>query len=149
MTLMYGRPEDIDAWMALVAEVAPTFPGLETPEQLAEHRETVLRFIGRGDAVCVREDAEICGVLLFSRRHHKICCLAVSSAYRKRGVASMLLAEALARLDRSQIITVSTFRENDPRGTAPRALYRKFGFVAGELTVEFGYPHQTFLLYPQ
>ncbi|NMA08435.1 MAG: GNAT family N-acetyltransferase [Clostridiales bacterium] len=148
MTLMYGRPEDIDAWMALVAEVAPTFPGLETPEQLAEHR-----------ASCGLSDAEMPSVSERTRRFAACCCplagiiksaaWGVSSAYRRRGVASMLLTEALARLDRSQMITVSTFRENNPRGTAPRALYRKFGFVAGELTVEFGYPNQTFLLYPQ
>ena len=46
------------------------------------------------------------------------------------------------------VITVSTFRENDDKGKAPRALYRKFGFQEGELTEEFGHPTQVFVLYP-
>ncbi len=40
-----------------------------------------------------------------------ICCLAVDPAYRKRGIASILLKEALDKLDRDKDITVSTFRE--------------------------------------
>lgn len=42
----------------------------------------------------------------------------------------------------------ATFRENDDKGIAPRALYSKFGFQEGELTEEFGYPNQVFVLYP-
>ena len=38
--------------------------------------------------------------------------------------------------------------EEDSKGTAPRALYRKFGFVEGELIEEFGYPNQRFILHP-
>ena len=45
-------------------------------------------------------------------------------------------------------ITVSTFRENDEKGIAPRALYKKFGFQEGEMTEEFGYPNQVFVLHP-
>ena len=32
------------------------------------------------------------------------------------------------------------------KGTNPRALYRKFGFVEAGLTEEFGYPNQVFVL---
>ena len=70
----------------------------------------------------------------------------VTSAYRKRGIASLLLREALDKLDRDKDITVSTFRENDVKGTAPRKLYKKFGFEEGELIEEFGYPNQRFVL---
>ena len=41
-----------------------------------------------------------------------VCCLAVDPAYRKRGIASLLLREAIDKLDRDKDITVSTFREN-------------------------------------
>ena len=58
------------------------------------------------------------------------------------------MRKALDELDRNREITVSTFRENDDKGTAPRALYRKFGFKEGEMTEEFGYPTQIFVLYP-
>jgi hypothetical protein len=58
----------------------------------------------------------------------------------------MLLQEALKNLDPTKDITVSTFREEDEKGTAPRALYKKFGFEEDELIEEFGYPNQRFVL---
>lgn len=76
-----------------------------------------------------------------------ICCLAIDPAYRKRGIASLLLKEALDKLDRDKDITVSTFRKNDVKGIAPRKLYKKFGFEEGELIEEFGYPNQRFVLH--
>ncbi len=45
----------------------------------------------------------------------------------------MLLSEALDKLDRDKDIIVSTFRENDVKGIAPRNLYKKFGFEEDEL----------------
>lgn len=77
-----------------------------------------------------------------------ICCLAVSPKYRRRGVASMLMDEALNNLDRTKEISVSTFRADDEKGTAPRALYEKYGFVADELIEEFDYPNQKYVLHP-
>ena len=75
-----------------------------------------------------------------------ICCLAVSPDQRRKGIASRLLEKALDELDRNRDITVSTFREGDEKGIAPRALYRKYGFREAELTEEFGYPNQVFVL---
>ena len=60
----------------------------------------------------------------------------------------MLLDAALEQLDRTKEITVSTFREEDEKGIAPRTLYKKFGFVEDELIEEFGYPNQKFVLHP-
>lgn len=146
MELCYGAPADIDRWMALVTGVRANFPGLETAEALEEHRNTVLKFMNRGEAVCVKEGGEIAGVLLFSSRLSMICCLAVSPDHRRRGAASAMLAEAIGRLDRSRDISVTTFREGDPIAAAPRALYRKFGFEPEETVMEFGYPCQVFRL---
>lgn len=142
-----GIPADIGSWMALVERVAWNFPGLETAKALAEHRDTVLRFMDEGRALCVKENGAVLGVLLFSTKHNMICCLAVAPEHRRKGVASALLAEALARLDRSRDITVTTFREDDERGPAPRALYRRFGFLPGRLDMEFGSPVQKFVLF--
>lgn len=147
MTAEYGRPADIDKWIQLVQDVRFNFPGLETEEGLEEHRETVLEFMGREEAVCVKDGAEIMGVLLFSKKHNMICCLAVSPEYRRRGVASVLMDKALSELDGRRDITVTTFREDDEKGDAPRALYRKYGFEEGELVTEFGYPSQVFILH--
>ena len=146
MKVCFGKPADIDCWMHLVREVSENFPGLETERDLEEHRQTVLKFMEKRQALCVKSDDQIQGVLLFSRNRNMICCLAVSPEFRRSGIASRLLETALSELDRSRDITVSTFREEDEKGTAPRALYRKFGFVEAELTEEFGYPNQVFVL---
>ena len=148
MKLFYGVPEDIDNWMSLVAQVRWNFPGLETQEKLNGHRAAVLKFMGKRQAVCVKEENEIAGVMLFSRGHNMICCLAVLPEYRGRGAASMLMDEALSNLDRTKEISVSTFRADDEKGTAPRALYEKYGFVADELVEEFDYPNQKFVPHP-
>lgn len=147
MEAVYGVPSDIDVWMNLVNDVSWNFPGLETQEKIEEHRETVLHFMSKKQALCVKDNDEIAGVILFSRGHNMICCLAVSPRYRRRGIASILLQKAIDELDPCKDITVSTFRENDPKGSAPRALYKKFGFVEDELIEEFGYPNQKFVLY--
>lgn len=98
-------------------------------------------------ALCVKNRQDIVGVLLYSRKHNMICCLAVDPAYRKRGIASFLLREAIDKLDREKDITVSTFRENDVKGIAPRSLYKKLGFEEDELIEKFGYPNQRFVLH--
>ena len=41
-------------------------------------------------------------------------------------------------------VWADTFREDDPLGTASRALYKKFGFEEGKLLEDFGYPVQRF-----
>lgn len=147
--VMFGREEEIDLWMKLVCSVSHVFPGLQTEVQLNEHRETVLKFMGKKQALCARINEEIIGVLLFSRSRNMICCLGVSSAHRRCGAGSVLLGEALKQLDRTKEISVVTFCENDPKGTAPRALYQKFGFTEDELVEKAGYPQQKFVLKPQ
>ena len=148
MEAAFGDHSCIDSWMQLVREVSRSFPGLETEERLEEHRQTVLKFMSKKQALCVMNNETVAGVLLFSRSRNMICCLAVDPAHRKQGLASILLKKALDELDRSKEIIVSTFRENDDKGIAPRALYRKFGFQEAEMTEEFGYPNQIFVLYP-
>ena len=144
--VFFGNPDDIESWMNLVCRVSWNFPGLEKTEDLEEHRQTVLKFMGKKQALCTKRDEEITGVLLFSRNRNMICCLAVSPEQRRKGIASRLLEKALDELDRNRDIIVSTFRDDDEKGVASRALYRKYGFCEGELTEEFGYPNQVFVL---
>lgn len=149
MHLTYAVPDDLNDWMRLVSRVRLNFPGLETEEGLSNYRNTVFKFISKRQAICVKADGEIKGVMLFSRGHNMICCLAVSPDFRRRGVASMLMDEALENLDRTKEITVSTFRAEDEKGTAPRALYEKYGFVPDALIMEMGYPNQKYVLFPE
>ena len=146
MEVEYGAFRDIESWMELVNEVRWSFPGLETQEALEDHRQTVLRFMGEQRALCMKDGDKVIGVLLLSQKHNMICCLAVAPEHRRNGIASALLKKALSELDRSEDITVTTFRENDEKGVAPRGLYKRFGFTEGKLLVEFGYPVQEFVL---
>ena len=65
------------------------FPGLETEQSIDEHKIIVLKFMNDKRALCVKNEQEIVGVLLYSRKYNMICCLAVDPAYRKRGIASL------------------------------------------------------------
>lgn len=146
MNVTKGKHTDIESWMSLVTDIRDNFPGLETQVLLDEHRRTVLRFMEEGRALCVRDGDKVAGVLLFSTKHNMICCMAVALEYRRQGIGSALLESAIARLDRSRDITVSTFRAEDEKGNAPRALYTRFGFEPRELTMEQNYPVQRFVL---
>ena len=116
MQVQFGRTENIDEWMKLVEEIRWNYPGLETEKAMKDHQATVLRFMNKEQALCVKEGSAIIGVCLFSRAHNMICCLGVSTKYRRRGIASMLLSKALDQLDRTKDISVSTFREEDEKG---------------------------------
>ena len=146
MKVQYGALQDITSWMELVQQVRWDFPGLEAEAALEDHRKTVLRFMGENRALCVKDSDKVIGVLLLSRKRNMICCLAIAPEYRRNGIASALLEKALSELDRSKKITVTTFREDDERGIAPRRLYKRFGFTEENLLIENDYPVQRFVL---
>jgi len=129
---------DAAEWMALAVRVKENFPGFEEES----YRETLMRNIARGSALCVKMDGKIAGILLYSEKHGCLSYMAVAPEFRRMGVGSALAAEMLRRMDRD--IWVDTFRVDDPMGEAPRALYRRFGFEEGELLEDFGYPVQRF-----
>ncbi len=144
--IKYGVRSDIDAWMAAVGAVNGSFPGLETAQELAQHRSEVLDFMDRREALCVKQGGAVVGVLLFSKKYNMVCCLCVLPQYRRRKIASGLLQKALSQLNRQENITVTTFRTEDAGAAAPRSLYKNFGFVEDELTEEFGCLTQKFVL---
>ncbi|WP_195892638.1 hypothetical protein [Desnuesiella massiliensis] len=57
-----------------------------------------------------------------------------------------MIAKMLELFSKEGDISVTTFREGDIKGIAPRQLYNKFGFVEGDLVEEFNYPNQKFIL---
>ena len=141
-----AHPCDIDRWMALVVNVKAAFPGLETPEAMAEHRSTVLGFMERNAALCAKINGNIVGVLLFSREDRVLCFLAVDPGFRRRHIAEKLVRHMFTFLDTDRDVTVTTYREDVPEGRAARAFYRHLGFVEGRLTEEFGSLVQEFVL---
>ena len=146
MNVELGKARDIDNWMNLVEKVKDSFPGLETREALEEHRRTVLEFMGRDAAICAKIDGQIVGTLLFSRDGHMLCFLAVDEAYRRQHIAEKMAAYMLTFMEPGTDIVVTTYREGVPEGVAARAFYKRFGFIEGRLTEEFGSPVQEFVL---
>lgn len=141
-----GVPGDLDRWMDCVRAVRGEFPGLETREALADHRRTVQKNLDRGTALCVRDGDLLAAVLLFSPGKNVLSFLAVRPAYRRLGLGTGLIKLMLEKLPGDRDVTVTTFREEDPKGPAARGLYRRAGFEAGELCEEFGAPCQKFIL---
>lgn len=134
--------------MRLVQKVRDGFPGLETEAALCEHRQTVLGFMARQEAVCARENGEIIGALLFSGENNMLCFLAVDPVYRRAHIAEKMFRFMLPHMDADRPVTVTTYREGAPESAAARAFYQKLGFVPGKLTVEFGSEVQEFLYFP-
>lgn len=147
--VLYAAPDDLPSWMELIKQVKWNFPGLDSEKDLQDYENTVLHFMKDHRALCIKNGESIIGVMLFSQKHNLICFLAVSPNFRRKGLAAALLQEALQQLDSRKPIKVVTFRKEDPKGTAPRALYEKFGFIPCDLIEEYGYPQQEFILPPK
>ena len=132
----------ISKWLELVSIVSDHFPGLI----MEEYTQTLDKNIRRKTALCVKADGNIVGILLFSPEQHCLSCMAVHPEYRRQGIASALVAEMLRLMPQGDL-HVTTFREEDEKGIAPRALYQSFGFEPDKLFVEFDYPVQQFVLH--
>lgn len=144
--IVLAKECDIDGWMKLVNGVKENFPGLETNESLEEHKNTVLGFMSKKSAICVKADSKIVGALLFSKENNMLCFLAVAPEYRRRHIAKKMVSYMLKLFDTTKNIVVTTYREGVSEGVAARAFYKRLGFVEGKLTEEFGSPVQEFIL---
>lgn len=142
----FATMNNLSSWMSLVEIVRANFPGLETQELLDGYRNTVIKNIKRQSAICALHGNIVAGILLFSEKHNMISCMAVHPEYRRSGIARGMIELMLPKLDQTKDITVTTFREDDPKGVAPRALYQSLGFLPSELCIELGYPSQVFVL---
>lgn len=146
-SLCYAEIQDIDAWIKMIEIVRDNFPGLETVEKMEGYRQTVIKNIKRKTALCVKYENEIVGVMLFSYNSQCLSCMAVHPKYRRQGIASAMIEKMISLFPNDVDISVTTFRECDKKGIAPRPLYKKFGFQEDELIMEFEYPEQKFILH--
>lgn len=146
MDIRHGTIRDIDLWMRLVDKVKDIFPGLETKKAMDEHRNAVLEFIGREEALCAEVDGKIVGVLLFSKEWNKLCFLAVDSKYRRQHIAFKLVNNMYSYLNSAKDIGLETHVEGVPEGVAARCFYKKLGFIESEIKEEFGSLVQEFVL---
>lgn len=142
----FAKLEDLSYWMEMVDLVRWNFPGLDTEEMVQSYQDTVIKNINRNSAICAKHNKKVVGVLLYSVKYNMLCCMAVHPDYRQNGIATKMIDLMISQLPKNCDIVVSTFREDDEKGVAPRTLYKKIGFVEDELCYEFEYPHQKFIL---
>ena len=142
----YAGSKRLKSWMSLAEIVRDNFPGLETEEAFLEYRDTVIRNMERRSAICALDGNTVVGILLFSVKRNLICCMAVHPEYRRQHIAGRMLDMMMPHMDENRDVTVETFREDDEKGTAPRAFYLSRGFVPGESGISLGYPVQKFVL---
>ncbi len=141
----FASTENLESWMSLAEIVRKGFPGLERESQMEDYRNTVLKNMERNTAICTLDGRTVVGILLFSKKNNGISCMAVHPEYRRKGIATGMVERMIPELDAAREITVTTFREEDEKGEAPRAFYRRMGFVPGELEIAQGYPVQKFV----
>lgn len=144
--ITYATMRELESWMRLIDIVSWNFPGLSTQEEIDGYRKTVEKNINRKSAICALDGSTVVSFLLFSTKNNMLCHMAVHPDYRRKGIASSMVELMLSSLDRKKDIVVLTFRENDEKGAAPRALYKRFGFEEGELCYDMNYPEQKFVL---
>jgi len=145
--LCYAEMDDIDSWIKMIDIVRDNFPGLETSEEMEGYKQTVIKNIKRKTAVCVKYEGNVVGAMIFSFNSKWLSCMAVHPSHRRKGIASAMIEKMLSLFPNEVDITVTTFREDDIKGIAPRALYKKYGFEEDELVTEFDYPNQKFVLH--
>ena len=141
-----GTECDISGWMCLIDKVRDDFPGLETDEELREHKRIVLEFMERKSAICAKIGNCVVGVLLFSKEDGVLWFLAVDTAYRRQHIAEQMVDFMLMFMEPGKDIVVTTYRAGVSDGKAARAFYRHLGFVEGRITEECGSLVQEFRL---
>jgi ribosomal protein S18 acetylase RimI-like enzyme len=146
-SLCYAKMQDIESWMKMIGIVRNNFPGLETTEDMGNYREIVIKNIKRETSICVKYGNEVVGAMIFSYHSQCISCMAVHPIHRRKGIASAMIEKMILLFPNDIDISVTTFRKEDIKGIAPRALYRKYGFEEDEFVIEFKYPHQKFILH--
>lgn len=137
----FAEQSDVEDWIRLVDVVKDDFPGLV----MQDYRQTLIKSINRQSAICVKHKKAIVGILFYSLKQKILSCMAVHPDHRQMGIATAMIEKMITMFLENSEIWVTTFREDDPKGDAPRALYKKMGFVEDELVMEFGYPNQKFI----
>jgi len=146
-SLYHAKMNDIDSWIKMISIVRDNFPGLDTDENMDNYRQTVIKNIKRKTALCVKYEDVIVGVMIFSYNSKCLSCMAVHPNHRRKGIASTMIEKMLSLFPNDVDISVTTFREDDIKGIAPRQIYKKYGFEEDKFVTEFNYPNQKFILH--
>ena len=130
MLIRFATEDDIPSWVVLAKHVSPIFRAPEMATDEAFHTYMHSKVSKSEALIAVDIKTGNCqGIIGFSKTHNRITWFGVYEMYRRTGIGSHLLESALNELDRTQNITVETFREGYEPGEPARHLYSKYGFV--------------------
>jgi len=141
MKIGFAQSNDIDDWIKLLELVKDNFPGLD----MEEYKKGLSTRILEQGALAAKENDMLIGAMLFSRESKELEFLAVHPQYRRLGTATALIRYLFAFFPKGSCFTVITYREDDPKGKAARELYKRIGFMPGELITVFDYPCKKFI----
>lgn len=128
--------DNISQWLVLAEEMEPIFQGsMVKNEKFHAYMDGKIKKREAFMALDRTQDHALVGIIGFSRTHNRITWFGVFEKYRNQGIGSKLLECALHQLDRTQEITVDTFREDYELGQPARHVYQKFGFVEVDNTI--------------
>lgn len=139
----FAANRDIEDWMSFLDNVEDYFPGLNKEN----YQKTLVSCIEHKEALCAKVQGQIVGALLFSIEHCTLSFVAVHPDFRRRGIAASMMKTMLSAFPSGKDIWVTTYRAEDPKGTAARAFYFQNGFVQDDLVTEMGYPCQKLFLH--
>ena len=147
--LCYGTPEEIEKWMELVHRVRWNFPGLETQAGAERTSGNSSQIHGKAaGGLRKRRGGDGRSPAVFTGAQSDLLPCGCSRIPQARGRFPAHGGSIGQSGQDEGIITAPTFRADDEKGIAPRALYQKYGFVPGKLIEEFGYPNQELALHP-
>lgn len=141
MNIGFAQSNDIDDWIKLLELVKDNFPGLD----MEEYKKGLSTRILEQGALAAKENDMLIGAMLFSRESKELEFLAIHPQYRRLGTATALIQYMFAFFPKGSCFTVITYREDDPKGKAARELYKRIGFMPGELITVFDYPCKKFI----
>jgi ribosomal protein S18 acetylase RimI-like enzyme len=140
MKIRFAQNNDINNWMELLELVKDNFPGLD----IDEYKIGLSTRILEQSALVAKEDNMLIGALLFSKESKELEFLAIHPQYRREGTATALIRHMFALFPKDSCFTVRTYREDDPKGKPAVELYKRIGFIPGELITVFDYPCKKF-----
>ena len=143
--IKFATPADVDDWMELVNLTVDGYPCLNK----AEYMENLHQYIADKKALILRDEGMAVGIMGFSADTGSIDFFAVHPQYRDLGITKLFLDKLMGELLCGREITLTTYRAGDKADTGYREEYCRLGFAERELLVEYGYPTQRFVLFPE
>jgi hypothetical protein len=116
----------------LIPDVHTFFEGFDTYMQAKIRQHEAF--------MALKPGAGCTGIVAFSRRYNRITFLGVFDGYAYLEAGSPLLEFALQQLDGNKEITSTILKGSHHRFVEERQLYERYGFRAGEETIEAGVP---------